>query len=112
MPTILQMHATQSDHMSRPPNRQRSTAHHLFSFARSSSKKLCTTTSVGVPAMSSHLLSRTMRNRRSSGVIANVPPTGDPARIPSGIENKTRGGSAEKGGPGWILTTFIFPSAT
>ena len=38
-------------------------AHHLFSFARSSSKKLCTTTRVGVPAMSAQLLSRTMRNR-------------------------------------------------
>ena len=37
--------------------------HHLFSFARSSSKKLWTTTSVGFPAMSSQRLSRTMRNR-------------------------------------------------
>ena len=36
---------------------------HFFSFARSSSKKPCTTTSVGVPAMSAQLLSRTMRNR-------------------------------------------------
>ena len=38
-------------------------AHHFLSFARSSSKKFCTTTRVGVPAMSPQLLSRTMRNR-------------------------------------------------
>ena len=29
-----------------------------------------------------------------------------------GIADKTRGGSAEKGGPGWILTSCIFPPAT
>ncbi len=44
-------------------NPRRSPAHHRFSFARSSSKKFCTTTSVGVPAMSNQLLSCTMRNR-------------------------------------------------
>lgn len=43
--------------------RRRRTAPHLDSFARSSSKKPCTTTREGVPAMSSHRLSRTMRKR-------------------------------------------------
>jgi hypothetical protein len=85
---------------------------HFLSFARSSAKKFSTTTTVGVPAISSQLLSRTMRNRRSSALIANVPFASDPARTRSGIENRTRGGSAEKGGPGWIATTCIFPRLT
>jgi hypothetical protein len=38
-------------------------SHHFFSFARSSLKKFSTTTRVGVPAIASQLLSRTMRNR-------------------------------------------------
>ena len=36
---------------------------HFLSFVRNSAKKFSTTTTVGVPAISPHLLSRTMRNR-------------------------------------------------
>ena len=60
---MLDVFAGQSSAVSSSEAADRIPPSHLFSLARSSSKKLCTTTSVGVPAMSAQLLSRTMRNR-------------------------------------------------
>ena len=84
---------------------------HFFSFARSSVEEVLHHHQRG---RARHLLPTIVSHHEKPlivGVIANVPLASDPARTRSGIANKTRGGSAEKGGPGWIAHDIHLPAA-